>query len=208
MSERPHPSTTALILAGGRAERMGGADKGLLDCGGRPLIERVLQRITPCVDAVLISANRNVDLYRRYGHPVIEDATADFAGPLAGIERGLEHCMGAWLWVVPCDAPQADCQLLRRLHEACRASGSGAAVPVADGRPQPTFALLHRSVQTALQDHLARGGRAARRWLASLPAVEVGCDDCPDWFINLNTPAELAAFGESTGRRSSAHEGR
>lgn len=193
MSDHSTPSITALILAGGQATRMGGADKGLIDFAGQPLIAHVLTRVASCVEAVLISANRNLDAYRRFGHPVIADATTDFPGPLAGIARGLEHCTTEWLWVVPCDAPQVNARLLERLLQACRECDARAAVPLANGQMQPTFALLRRDVLAPLNGYLAEGRRAAHAWLQSLPAAEVDCSDHPEWFVNLNTPAELAA---------------
>lgn len=175
---------------------MGGSDKGLLDCAGRPLIAHVLARVAPCVDGILISANRNLDEYRRYGYPVIEDATADFTGPLAGIARGLEQCTTEWLWVVPCDAPQVEAQLFMRLMDACRAQKAPAAVPVEDTQMQATFALLHRDVLTSLRTYLEQGRRAVHDWLRALPAAQVECGDHPEWFVNLNTPEELAACAE------------
>ena len=181
---------------------MGGTDKGLLDCGGRPLVEVVLDRVAPSVEHIVISANRNLDTYRRYGHPVIEDAAADFSGPLAGIERGLDRCSTDWLWVVPCDAPRVDGELLLRLMSACRNSGATAAVPVAHDSLHPTFALLHRSLHPSLIQFLAQNRRAIRDWLATLEATQVACDDHPDWFANINTPEELAAYaaGLSVGK--------
>lgn len=193
MSDQAHPSVTALILAGGQATRMGGEDKGLLVCAGRPLIAHVLARVAPCVDAVLISANRNLDAYRRYGHPVIEDARADFPGPLAGIARGLELCTTDWLWVVPCDAPLVDARLLQRLMDACREQNAPAAVPTEAGWMQATFALLRRDVLASLHHYLDRDQRAVHAWLKKLPAAAAACDDHPEWFVNLNTPEELAA---------------
>lgn len=193
MTDKPQPSTTALILAGGQASRMGGEDKGLVDCAGRPLIEYVLARVAPCVDGILISANRNLDAYRRYGYPVLADTAPDFPGPLAGIARGLEQCATEWLWVVPCDAPQVEAHLLARLMDACRERNVPAAVPIEAGQMQSTFALLHRDVLAALREYLAHGQRAVHAWLKTLPAAEVECGDHPEWFINLNTPEELAA---------------
>lgn len=192
MSDHPTPSITALILAGGQATRMGGADKGLIECAGRPMIEHVLARISPCVDAVLISANRNLDRYRRYGHPVIADATTDFPGPLAGIARGLELCATHWLWVLPCDAPLVDAHLLERLLQVCRGEHVLAGVPIENSQMQPTFALLRRDALPSLQDYLAEGQRAAHAWLKRLSPARVDCDDHPEWFVNLNTPEELA----------------
>ncbi|MFN2308898.1 MAG: molybdenum cofactor guanylyltransferase MobA [Gammaproteobacteria bacterium] len=193
MPDIPSHAITALILTGGRASRMGGDDKGLLDCAGRPLIEHVLARVTPCVAAVLISANRHLDRYRGYGHPVLADAAADFSGPLAGIARGLEHCPTEWLWVLPCDAPLFEASLLTRLRDACRAPGTTAAVPMEGSRMQSTFALLHRETRASLHAYRDQGRRAVGDWLRTLPAAEVDCRDHPEWFVNLNTPAELAA---------------
>jgi molybdopterin-guanine dinucleotide biosynthesis protein A len=193
MPEPLRTDTTALILAGGQARRMGGADKGLLDCGGRPLIEHVLARVAPWVAVVLISANRNLDQYRRLGHPVLEDARGDYPGPLAGIARGLERCATNWLWVVPCDAPLIDARLLARLADACREPGVSAAVPLEGGRMHTTFVLLHRDALASLLTYMKQDGRAVHAWLRSLPAAEVECNDHPEWFFNLNTPEDLAA---------------
>lgn len=193
MSEPTRTDTTALILAGGQASRMGGGDKGLLDCAGRPMIERILARVTPCVDAILISANRNIDRYRRYGYPVLEDERSDFPGPLAGIARGLEHCSTDWLWVVPCDAPLFDARLLARLTDACRDSQILGAVPMEGGRMHTTFALLRRESRASLHAYMNQDKRAVRDWLKTLPAAEVDCNDHPEWFVNLNTPEDLAA---------------
>lgn len=172
---------------------MGGADKGLLDCAGQPLIAHVLARVAPYVDGILISANRNLDEYRRYGYPVLADMTQDSTGPLAGIARGLEHCITDWLWVVPCDAPLVDAQLLTRLMDACRRQKVPAAVPVEATQMQATFALLQRDLLPTLRAYLDQGSRAVHGWLQTLPAAPVECGDHPEWFVNLNTPEELAA---------------
>lgn len=194
MPDHRAPSITVLILAGGQGERMGGSDKGLVECAGRPLIEHVLARVAPCADAILISANRTLDTYGRYGYPVLEDTTADFSGPLAGIARGLEQCMTDWLWILPCDAPQVDAELLERLLDACRTQEAPAAVPIEGGRMHATCALLCRDTLPSLNTYLERDHRAVHAWLRTLPAAEIECDDHPEWFVNLNTPEELAAY--------------
>ena len=74
-----------MILAGGRGTRMGGADKGLLELAGRPLVAHLLEALRPQVATVLISANRNTEVYARFGATVVPDPWPDFRGPLAGI---------------------------------------------------------------------------------------------------------------------------
>lgn len=194
MSDTHADTVTALLLAGGQASRMNGNDKGLLDCGGQTLIARTLAGIAQHVNTVLISANRNLDRYRGYGYPVLGDAEADYPGPLAGILRGLQQCATAWLWIVPCDAPQVDAQLLTRLLDACRTTQLNAAVPIENGFAQPTFALLHTETLTAVRAYWDKGGRSVQECLATLPAARVECSDHPKWFVNLNTPEELAEY--------------
>jgi len=73
---------TGVVLAGGRAERMGGRDKGLLSLAGEPLVAHVIRRLQPQVVEVLIGANRNLDAYRRFGCRVIQDGERErFRGP-------------------------------------------------------------------------------------------------------------------------------
>ena len=184
-------SITALILAGGRAARMGGIDKGMIDCGGQPLIERMLHKVEPLVENVLISANRNLEDYAAYGHPVLSDTRADFPGPLAGIERGLEACTTSHLWILPCDAPLFEAELLQRLAQVCDGSRVSAAVPNDGHYLQATFALLRTDVLTSLHEFLAEGQRKAGDWLLSLHAAQVDCADHPEWFMNINTLADL-----------------
>jgi len=165
---------TGLLLAGGRGSRMGGLDKGLQPLAGRPLVEHVLERLRPQVGPLLISANRHLEHYARYGCPVLPDGDDQFAGPLAGLLAGLRHCESDWLLCVPCDAPRLPLDLAERLSAALRRhSGALLALPVlGDGgsvQPgqaglQPTFCLLHRSLGPSLADYLAAGGRQMQRW--------------------------------------------
>lgn len=191
---------TALILAGGQASRMGGADKGLLQCMGRPLIEHVLRKLTPLVGSIVISANRNQERYALYGHPVLNDTQAGYAGPLAGIERGLEACTTPYLWVLPCDAPAFTGELLRRLKQVCADPHCAAALPYTAEFAQPTFTLMRADVLGSLRDFLADGQRKAMAWLTALPARTVDCTDHPEWFANINTPAELEQCGIHPGQ--------
>jgi molybdopterin-guanine dinucleotide biosynthesis protein A len=64
---------TGLLLAGGRAQRMGGIDKGLIPFLGKPLIEHAIHRLGPQVSNLVINANRNQDIYSQYGYPIVAD---------------------------------------------------------------------------------------------------------------------------------------
>ncbi len=77
----------AVILAGGHGSRMGGADKGLIDYQGRPLVEWGLAALAPQVGEIVISANRNIERYAAYGYRVLPDTLPDYPGPLAASAR-------------------------------------------------------------------------------------------------------------------------
>ena len=80
---------TGVILAGGRATRMGGVDKGLVPINDRPMIAWVIDALQPQVADLMINANRNIGAYESMGVAVWPDALPDYAGPLAGFLAGL-----------------------------------------------------------------------------------------------------------------------
>ena len=167
---------------------MGGADKGLIDYRGRPLIEHVIERLRPQVDTLLISANRNLETYRRYGFPVLTDRTEERLGPLAGIQAGLEACTTPWLLVCPCDCPHLPLDLVERLLAAKASTLAVAATP---NGLQPGFQLLRRELLPALVEYLSRGERRVGGWCRTQAAVEVvWADDLA--FRNCNTPGDIA----------------
>jgi molybdenum cofactor guanylyltransferase len=191
---------TGLVLAGGRGSRMGGVDKGLMPLEGRPMVAHVLARLRPQVGGVLISANRNLDMYSVFGHPVLPDLTAGQPGPLAGIQAALALCPTEFLLTVPCDTPWLPDDLAARLAQALEDSGAELAVAVsgtpaagivgAGGQRQPLFCLMRRSVSPALNSWLARGERKVRAWQETLSRVEVRFED-GSAFRNLNEPQDL-----------------
>ena len=183
---------SAVILAGGRATRMGGDDKGWVPLAGQPLVAHVLERLRPQVDEVLINANRSEDRYRQLA-PVIGDTQADFLGPLAGMLAGLAAACHDWVLFVPCDGPALPRDLMARFRAALTPQTE--LVVAHDGEHlQPVVALLHRSLLPSLQRALAEGERKTGAWFARHRMTVVPFADAPDAFINLNSPAELAAY--------------
>jgi len=184
---------TGLVLAGGRASRMGGVDKGLVEVEGRTLVERVMERLQPQVGPMLISANRNLDRYRTFGFPVLLDAEEGlepFPGPLAGMLAGLRAAATPWVATAPCDAPFLPLDLVSHLAEAL--AGASAAVAYAGEHIQPVFCLLHVSLAEDLAGALAHGERRTAAWLRGIgaaPALFLLAEN----FANLNTLQELRA---------------
>ena len=96
---------TLIILAGGQGKRMGGADKGLLELDGKPLIAHLLDHLTPSPARIVISANRNQTTYLHWADQVVSDERDGFQGPMAGLEAALDASQGLCL-CLPCDLVQ------------------------------------------------------------------------------------------------------
>jgi molybdenum cofactor guanylyltransferase len=186
-----------LVLAGGLGRRMGGADKGLVELEGRPMVAHVLERLAPQVSEVLINANRNAEAYEGFGVPVVSDRVEGFIGPLAGLDAGL-HGAGVeseWVVTCPCDSPFLPLDLVPRLLAAVQAAEADVAMARADGQVQPVFLLAHRRTAPSLAAYLEGGGRKIDRWVEAERHVIVDFDDCPEAFANINTVEELVSSG-------------
>ena len=182
---------SGLLLAGGQARRMGGADKGLLMLGGRPLVAWGLQRLAAQVGEVMISANRNHTHYEKLGVPVISDSVSGYAGPLAGMVAGLGKASRGWVLNAPCDSPLLAKDYAARMYAAGE-SGEFDAVVAHDGkRLQPVFMMLNRQSQPSLEGFLAGGGRKIDLWLEDVSHAKVDFSDHEEMFLNVNTPEDL-----------------
>ena len=183
---------SGIVLAGGQGSRMGGVDKGLQEFRGKPMVAHVIERLAPQVDELLINANRNPEAYARFGHRVIADEIAGFAGPLAGFERGLFHAGGNLVVTVPCDSPFLPADLVQRLRTALEKADAQVAVAKTGDQAHPVFCLMRRTVLGSLQEFLGSGQRKIDKWYPALRLVEVAFDDEADAFLNINTREELA----------------
>ena len=170
---------------------MGTVDKGLVPLDGQPMVARVLARLAPQVDDILINANQHAAEYAAFGHRVIADAIGGFAGPLAGLQVGLTHARHPLVATVPCDSPFLPPDLVARLAAAMASHDAELAVARTFDQPHPVFALVRRAVLPHLTAFLAAGGRKIDAWYATLRIVEVAFDDEADAFRNINTADEL-----------------
>ncbi|NBB82344.1 MAG: molybdenum cofactor guanylyltransferase [Alphaproteobacteria bacterium] len=187
---------TAVVLAGGAGRRMGGADKGLLEVAGRPLVLWVLAALAPQADEALISANRNLPRYQALGVPVVRDRRGGFQGPLAGIAAAFAATETDWLLVSPCDTPLLPSRLALRLWAGLAGDRGRPAMAADAERTHPLHALLPRALAGDLEAFLDSGGRSVCAWLERHHPAVVRFDEDPDAFANLNRPedqAQLAA---------------
>jgi len=184
---------TGVVLAGGRATRMGGKNKGLMTLNGKALWKHVAERLAAQVAHVAVSANRDLEAYRASGYPVITDTLPDFPGPLAGMLSVMQQLNSEWYLFCPCDTPHIPADLAQRLWNA---KGARPAVWANDGeRDHPAIVLMHHSLKAPLADYLARGERRVMVFLREVNGCSVAFANKDD-FANVNTLAELERWQE------------
>ena len=188
-----------VILAGGRATRMGGGDKGLRHVGDRRLIDHVIDRLAPQCGAVALNANGDPARFATLGLPVLADSLPDRPGPLAGVLAGLDWAAdrGAEAIVTAAaDTPFFPHDLVARLQASAGPSGLAlAASRGSDGQVwrQPTFGLwpvaLRGDLRAALEDGLRKIVLWTERHAAGQAVFQA---DAIDPFFNVNTPDDVA----------------
>jgi molybdopterin-guanine dinucleotide biosynthesis protein A len=187
---------TGIVLAGGQGRRMGGVDKGLQLLRGKPMVQWIIERFAPQVDELLINANQNIEQYQILTYRVIPDAIGSFAGPLAGLHRGLSEAAHPLVVTAPCDSPFLPLDLVAQLKAALDANNAELAVAKTGDQPHPVFSLCRVSVLPSLTAFLESGGRKIDLWYSQLKVVEVQFAD-EAAFRNINTREELAASGNN-----------
>lgn len=196
---------SGVVLAGGRARRMGGGDKGLIELNGAPMVRYVVETLRPQVATLLVNANRNQAIYAALTRcRVIGDALGDFAGPLAGMASAMQAAHTPYIATAPCDSPLLAVDLVQRLLAGLEAAGAELSVAHDGERLQPVFALLRRDLLDSAHAYLASGGRKIDQWYAQHVVAEVDFSDRVDTFLNVNTPEQRSDL-ERRLRNATAH---
>jgi len=190
-------SLAVVILAGGRATRMGGGDKPLKVLRGVPILSHVLARVARDGRALVLNANGDPDRFAPFGLPVVADAESDFPGPLAGILAGLDWAaargMAGDVLSVPGDCPFIPHDLGERLEEARQAAGVPLACAGSGGWTHPVIGLWPVSLREELRTAMAAGERKIDRFTARFGCATAEWPVEPfDPFFNVNTPDELS----------------
>jgi molybdenum cofactor guanylyltransferase len=188
-----------VILAGGAGRRMGGANKALLELGGRPLLAHLLDRLA-IAGPVAIAAHdtAGAEALRRFGLPVLTDAFADRRGPLAGVLAGLawrrqHHPESSGLVSLPVDCPFLPADIVLRLSETAKARHAQVAHATCGGEAHYACAWWTPELEASLRRVVgAAEALAIRRFTKGLrvatcdyPALQSGD------FRNLNTPEAM-----------------
>ena len=186
----PAGDITAVILAGGKARRMAGEDKGLIELGGRRLIEYIIAALTPQTDSIIINANRHHDAYAEYGLPVVADMLSDYLGPLVGMASGMQATDRPWIVTVPCDSPFIPADLVATLSGTLALQQADICVAHDGERMQPVFAMLRCDLLPDLLGYLEDGGRKIDHWYATHRLAIADFSGSADTFLNLNSPED------------------
>lgn len=200
-----------VLLAGGLARRMGGGDKPLMTLGGETILSRVIARVRPQVDVLVLNANGDPARFAEFGLPVASDVVGGFAGPLAGVLTGMlwarEHAPGCrWLASFATDAPFLPDDLVARLLAALERDGAELACAASGGRRHPVFGLWPVALADVLHAALVEEDvRKIDAWTARYPlAVAEFAVEPVDPFFNANRPEDLAEAEALLAREAGA----
>ncbi len=184
-----------IILAGGKSSRMG-RNKALLPVGKRPLIQHLFDRLRPLFDEALISTND------RTGYPALDATWVPDAfpntGALGGMHASLQAMRSEEAFVIGCDTPQPNLDLVR--HLLSLVPGADAVVPRIDGRPEPTHAVYSRTVVPAAERQLRAGRYKITGFFDEVRVRYVEEDEVRHFdpelrsFTDLDTPAEYEGY--------------
>lgn len=193
-----------LLLAGGLSRRMGGGDKALRPLGGRTLLERVIERLRPQVDMLVLNANGDPARFAGFGLPVVPDSIPDFAGPLAGVLAGLDWAAAhrpdcTLVASAPTDAPFLPHDLVSRLMQGIEAEGADLACAASGSQPHPVIGLWPVRLRDELRRALLEEGiRKVDVWTGRYRVATVSFTDrmaelgpAGDPFFNANRPEDL-----------------
>jgi molybdopterin-guanine dinucleotide biosynthesis protein A len=191
--------TPGVILCGGRSLRMGGADKGFCEIGGRALLDHVIERLGPQVSALALNANGDPARFSRFALPVVADGAPGFPGPLAGVLAGMDWAAArgaARIVTAAWDTPFFPRDLARRLAAAAEEEGTPLAMAATreDGRlaRHPVFGLWDVGLREDLRAALAAGVRKVVAWTGPIGCARAVFAAEPfDPFFNVNAPEDL-----------------
>ena len=192
-------STPGVLLAGGLARRMGGGDKPMRQIGGRTILERVIARLQPQCDGLILNANGDPARFAAFGLPVVADSVADFPGPLAGILAALDWTAAnrpgiEFILSAAADCPFLPRDLVSRLHRARAEEKAELAVAASGGQSHPVIGLWNVALREELRHALVvEDIRKIDRWTARYKLATVEWPTAPlDPFFNANTMDDIA----------------
>lgn len=186
----------AAILCGGRASRLGGMIKGLIELpGGKTILERLVREIRAVDLHDILLCTNDAEPYAALGLDTVPD-THQGKGPLGGIDAALEWFTGRKTAVLflPCDLPSITSREIKVLLTAYADSRSSIVyAQTADGIEHPLCAVITICEQALIRSVIKEDKLGVRRLWHELDAEAVVFDD-PGRFVNVNTPEDLERY--------------
>jgi len=202
------PKVSVVIQAGGESRRMG-QSKALVPFAGRPLICRLVERVGPVADELIITTNEGerlaflLDDYPEFNIRLVPDLH-DFRGALPGIHTALEAASNPYVAIVACDMLFASPRLIVAEAITLKESGADAVIPVNKHGYEPFHAIYRRAAcLPAVVELLETGDKRAQSYFDRINVREfdqsevLAAEPMGGCFINANTPDELHAFEEA-----------
>ena len=196
---RGAPEIPGVLLAGGLARRMGGGDKPMRSIAGQTILSRVIARLKPQCDGLILNANGDPARFAAFGLPVIPDNIDGYPGPLAGILAALD-----WVAVhrpevkfvlsAAADCPFLPRDLVARLETERAVENAELAVASSGGQTHPVIGLWSVRLRSELRYALVEEDiRRIDRWTARYKLANVSWPTTPvDPFFNANTVDDIA----------------
>ena len=206
-------STVGILLAGGLARRMGGGDKSLLVLDGQRILDRVIARARPQVDALVLNANGDPERFREFGLPIASDVIGKYAGPLAGILTGMDWARreapaAEWLASFATDAPFLPADMVAQFHATVVEERAEIVCAMSQDRTHPVFALwplrLMDELRAAMENEdMRKIDLWTARYRTSLVHFAADADGI-DPFFNVNQPENLEEAQRLLDQRGAA----
>jgi molybdenum cofactor guanylyltransferase len=202
MSVADRPSTqmnggtgdlSAIVLAGGQCRRMGGINKALEKVAGLTIVERIAHTLTSLFSQVILISN-TPETYRFVGLPIFKDILPG-NGSLGGLYTGLRHCSGEQAFLVACDMPFLNEDVIKLMKD--RAAGHDVIVPRIHGMMEPLHAIYSKKCLPHIEDLLNKDDLSIVNVYSRVDVLEI---DEPDlipldpelrFIMNVNTPEDL-----------------
>lgn len=187
--KRPE-KVTAIILSGGKSKRMG-KDKATMKIDGLKMIDRIINKLNPFFDEIIISISSKKHITETPNIKMIYDKKLN-QGPLMGLYSSLSESSNHVNFVIACDIPFIDIEFVNRLL-----SGSveyEISVPsFSKNRFEPLYAMYTKSCLSQLEN-LIKNKQFKLSALIKNCNSEIITMHKPDWYYNLNTPDDFSDF--------------
>jgi len=197
----PSEGIVCCVLAGGLSRRMGGGDKTLMPLSGKPMLQHILNRLSPQAQTIILNANGDPARFADFQRTVVPDPIDGFAGPLAGILAGLlwtraNHSEIDRVVTVAGDTPFFPETLVKELVAATDTGKPVIGLASSHHKLHPVFGIWPVALADDLLEWLINGNNGkVLAWVDRHDSVEVAFaangNNGGDPFFNINKPGDL-----------------